>query len=467
MKTNDVKQIKSLIRKAVSLIDGEQKRITLSSKEDCSKFVSNLFGFSSWQEVKHASSQAVDIGFTLPIIDLYKKFSDVPLAITVFNLKPLITIDKIKEPSSRVLKDVIDIGTEYNERLKADDIMAIRDINTLVISDLPKDGVFDTLIEGLNKSNTSKITLGSQQNILLDPWRGICQRNSKVLDDFMAQADTNVSKLFTLIFHNIIDLNYSLDLEDAVNYLGLAQMVSFCLAIEKAKIPSAKYLRKYLVGLGISFEDGFILTEEQQQKNWENVKEVYYLLNTLLNLYKSRVFSKSMGEDEIYEMLCRKEEILISDEFISFPFYQELVYLELTRVLNKYAEGVPLYLEDKYRNWFVIEDLYKWPRLNVAPLCRNRFLCSVIFSKPEANLDGAIKNSFQIIYEKSLNVNISDSAKSHLLDIVESWPQGFWYNNVDSVRSLQSNEGFYFYPVDEPELSKDFKKLKWAKTVFF
>ncbi|MEG1313739.1 MAG: hypothetical protein RSD40_05440 [Bacilli bacterium] len=457
---NEVFQIKELIKKAISIVGGSGAGVTLKNADDCSLFISNLFEYRDWHDLKKANYLSYDVNVFNAAIEYNVEIKDSFVVDNfVLNLNKQLhkpfpkTIEIIKNNS----QSVIDFGISEDEFLKTLNIVGLQLEHTLIVSEHENTDIFNKLKQ--NFKNESIISFGEKESVALDPWSSMIRTNTleKVF------SGTEFSAIFIQLIRDLQFLGIRVALKDVIGFLDLKEMISLITVMDKNIRPSSYMLRIFMKKLKINIDEGSEISVEQQTKYYKAVSGVYNYLNHMKSLYDCGAFKSLFGEDEILNAMAKRENIVLPDKFLDDKLYCLTLMYELERAFETYDKSTDGIYE-QFMYWMFIPDLKKFDNASIHFIYNYKFLKSIVASSIYANnLNLCAINSEQFLIGKNKFLNFSNEVKDKLLGSVLSWPQRFWYQNSTILNYLYNDEYYFIYPAIISETDIEFRNFYCKK----
>lgn len=451
MKNKETTQIKNLIKKAISIIGNNGSKVTLSNADDCSLFVSNLFGYRNWQDVRDAarmSDKLLKIGSDLQSHTLNKikeiksfNFSQVDLKFKKYSYqkqKVDLNVPKINP------KEIIDVGFTEDDYLKSISVVGLRQENTVIISKNEHIDFIDLWKEKIAENNIPTITFAENANIKLDPWNMLLK--SKHLENFFMDVPSGFSSIFTQIVRDLQLSGVRVDLTEVIEWLELNNFLSLTSFLKEKNLPSYQFINMFLRSIGVKNYNEVLITEDMQRRYWIAIEPIFNILCELNNLYEQGTFKKSYGDDELLELLATRKSIVFSNKEINNPIYSQVLRLELNRVFALYEDSMDTSAE-QYMYWLFLESVEKF-NSSWSWIYEYKFIRAMVISNGKSELlKDYLLESPQILIGTLDSLYLDDEVKNQLLGSVVSWPSRFWYKNGIILNYLNADEFYLIAPL--------------------
>lgn len=446
---NEAFQVKELIKRAISIMGSSGAGITLRTADDCSLFISNIFNYQNWQDLKNSSKTTIDEvkSFNVEITDFaVKDFEN----LKDFQFKNNLSFKKQQHrtfpKTVNILKNnpnpLMDFAVSDDELLKLINIESIQQYHTTVVSNHKNAELSNRLSKTFK--NESVISFGPEKNsISLDPWATMMKSNN--LEAWFHYED-GFTSVFVQIIRDLQILGIRTSLKDMIERLKIENFISLFLELNSKKMPSSIYLNVLMKTFKISCVEGEIISVEQQRKYVNLISDVYNILLNLDNLYEVGAFKNLYGDDSLVNAMSNRENITLSDKYLDNPFYCQLLKSELKRAFAVYSKSIDG-MEGQYVYWLMIDDLKKFDKFPISVFYQEKFLRIFVMSSIYAdNLNSCLLNSEQFLIGKNEFLNFSHDVKDKLLGNVLSWPERFWHQNSTILNLLYTDEYYFIYP---------------------
>ncbi len=467
MKNKEITQIKSLIKRAINIVGSSGSKVTLSTADDCSLFVSNLFGYRNWQEVRDESRLndkrlEIDGNFNSYTLNKIKEikafnFSQVDLKFKKQNyqrIKRELNVPKVNP------KEIIDIGFVEDDDLKSINVVGIRQENTVIISRNENIDFIDFWKRRILENNIPFITFSDNPNVVLDPWAMMLKSNH--LETFFMEVPSGFVSIFTQIVRDLQLVSVRVDLTEVIDWLNLNNFLSLTSFLKEKNLPSYQFISLFLSSIGVNNYNESLIGENMQKRYWIAIEPIFNILCELNHLYEDGVFKRSYGEDELLDLIAERKSIVFSPKEINNPIYSQVLRLELNRVFALYEDSMDTSPE-QYMYWLFLENVerfnfpwewvyeYKFLRTMVTSNGQSEFLKDYLLVSP------------QILIGVLSSLDLDDVVKRQLLSNVISWPSRFWYRNSVILNYLEGDEFYLISPLLSASDDLDFADYNCSK----
>lgn len=460
MKNKEITQIKNLIKKAISIVGNNGSKVTLSNADDCSLFVSNLFGYRNWQDVRDEakiSDKLLEIENGLQSHTLRKikeiksfKFSQVDLKFKKYSYQKQkidLNVPKINP------KEIIDVGFAEDDYLKSISVVGLRQENTVVISRNENIDFIELWKDKIAENNIPTITFAENANIALDPWNMLLKSNH--LETFFMGVPSGFASIFTQIVRDLQLTSVRVDLTEVIEWLELNNFLSLTSFLREKNLPSYQFINMFLRSIGIKNYHEVLITEDMQKRYWIAIEPIFNIICELNNLYEQGTFKKSYGDDELLEFLATRKSIIFSDKEINNPIYSQVLRLELNRVFSLYEDSMDTSAE-QYMYWLFLENIEKL-NFSWSWIYEYKFIRTMVTSNSKSELlKDYLLESPQILIGALSDLYLDDDVKNQLLSNVISWPDRFWYRGGLLLNYLSDDEFYLIAPLGSVTDNLDF-----------
>lgn len=463
---DELSLIKELIKKAMSIVGDGGSQITLSNPDDCSLFISNLFGYRNWREVKNNSNLEKRVLKTEFENIIQKKINSVKTAtlnLTDLSLKKLnySALSSHIDVVHKLTKDSVDLGVSEDDVLKVEKVENAVFANTLVLSDHNNDELKKILLNERSGLVAPYITFGETPNIQLDPWSIMLGSNK--LEEFFNRIDDDFSIIFVSVVRDLYLSGFNVELKEMIALLDIENFISLLPILKDLKLHSYHLVKRFLKNLNVPLVDGEVIQDNVQKAYLKRIGSVYSSLIVLSFYYQEGVFKKMYSEDSLLEMLGSRENITLSSLYVSHPLYLEFVQLSLDRGLEVYSKFIEK-SESYYNYWILIDGFERFADFDLGWIDKYSFVKMCVVSSPNTDsLDRLLLSADQVLLGRMISFDVPSDVKNYWLDVVPVWPNNFWYNHCSVIKKLSDSEYFYIKNQDIGDLNKEFKDLSCVK----
>ncbi len=467
MKNKEITQIKSLIKRAINIVGSSGSKVTLSTADDCSLFVSNLFGYRNWQEVRDESRfndklLEIDGNFNSYTLNKIKEikafnFSQVELKFKKQNyqrIKRELNVPKVNP------KEIIDIGFVEDDYLKSINVVGIRQENTVIISRNENVDFIDFWKKRILENNIPFITFSDNPNVVLDPWAMMLKSNH--LETFFMEVPSGFASIFTQIVRDLQLVSVRVDLTEVIDWLNLNNFLSLISFLKEKNLPSYQFISLFLRSIGVKNYNESLISEDMQKRYWIAIEPIFNILCELNHLYEDGVFKRSYGEDELLDLVAERKSIVFSPKEINNPIYSQVLRLELNRVFTLYEDSMDTSPE-QYMYWLFLENVERF-NFSWEWVYEYKFLRTMVTSNGQSEfLKDYLLVSPQILIGVLSSLDLDDVVKRQLLSNVISWPSRFWYRNSVILNYLEGDEFYLISPLLSANSDLDFADYNCSK----
>lgn len=458
-----IEYYKQITKNFFNLIEKtEEKKLNVSSINDCVQIISKIHGYNNWAELKNILIKK-EVKNTTDKINFKEKQNKVN-----FGLKNVIEIQTIKfEIKNKTNLEVfnlknninyLNIGQEEQSKvLKNHVFFHLKPVKTLILGN---SNLFVQEIEKKLKSNNfNYIYLDSKKNntennLKINPWYYMW--NSSWLEDYANKInDSTLISIITILKNLEYENSFNISLNKFIYFIKPEGVVNLYYWLLENKPNLSHYIKKYVEKIIKNQNKNIINIIEDEQDLYIN--KISNLLNELESLkccYDNNYFfhtdniNNTLSKDNYINIFYKN----IKDELKSDYEYFLAIYMNyfLEKLnLNNANKKIWLIFKncDKNFNFFINHE-------NVIPLYVNKII----------QKNDKIDSWEQILFFKDSYFEAGDLIKNKILENTKNLPN-IWYNSFEIFNTMKENEFFAWYALNKNEFSNyEFKKFIFQST---